>query len=128
MASYPTSIKSYTTKNTGETIQAAHINDLQLEVTAVETGLINGFEHVLKPLITNTSDIGTSSLAWRDIYVGTSIRSTGTVAAAGFLRLANATDLAWRNAGNSADVAFRVSAGNIFTFGAGVAPDTDNVY
>lgn len=43
-ASYPTSVKSFTTKNDGpgNTIQAAHVNDLQLEVTAVEQDLISG--------------------------------------------------------------------------------------
>ena len=41
-ASYPTSAKSFTTKNTNDTNQAAHVNDLQLEVTAIETDLIAG--------------------------------------------------------------------------------------
>lgn len=41
-ASYPTSIKSFTTKATNDTIQAAHVNDVQLEVTAIETDLIGG--------------------------------------------------------------------------------------
>lgn len=41
-ASYPTSPKSFTTKNAGDSIQAAHINDLQDEVTAVESDLIGG--------------------------------------------------------------------------------------
>jgi len=43
-ASYPTSAKAFTTKvdGTGNTILAAHINDLQAEVTAVETDLIAG--------------------------------------------------------------------------------------
>ena len=41
-ASYPTSAKSFTTKNTNDTIQGAHVNDLQLEVTAIETDLIAG--------------------------------------------------------------------------------------
>ena len=39
---YPTGITSFTTKNAGETIQPAHVNDLQTEVTAIETDLING--------------------------------------------------------------------------------------
>ncbi len=39
-ASYPTSAKVFTTKNTNDTIQAAHINDLQAEVTAIETDLL----------------------------------------------------------------------------------------
>lgn len=42
MASYPTSVKTFTTKNTGDDILAAHINDLQDEVTAIEDGLLNG--------------------------------------------------------------------------------------
>lgn len=39
-ASFPTSAKSFTTKNTSDTIQAAHINDLQAEVTAIENCLL----------------------------------------------------------------------------------------
>lgn len=41
-ASYPSSAKSFTTKNSGQTIDPNHINDLQLEVAAVETDLIAG--------------------------------------------------------------------------------------
>jgi hypothetical protein len=43
-ASYPTTPKVFTTKSDGpgNTILAAHINDLQAEVTAVETDLIAG--------------------------------------------------------------------------------------
>ena len=41
-ASYPTSAKSFTTKNTSDTIQAAHVNDLQDEVTAIEGDLVAG--------------------------------------------------------------------------------------
>ena len=41
-ASYPSSAKSFTTKNTNDTIQADHVNDLQLEVTAVENDLVGG--------------------------------------------------------------------------------------
>lgn len=41
-ASYPNSAKSFTTKSNGGTIDASHVNDLQLEVSAIETDLING--------------------------------------------------------------------------------------
>ena len=43
-ASYPSSAKTFTTKSdgAGNTILAAHINDLQLEVTAIENDLITG--------------------------------------------------------------------------------------
>ena len=40
-ASYPTSVKSFTTKVDGvDDVQADHVNDLQLEVAAVETELL----------------------------------------------------------------------------------------
>lgn len=47
-ASYPTAVKSFTTKASGETVQAAHINDLQDEVTAIETGLLGTLTHDVK--------------------------------------------------------------------------------
>jgi len=46
-ASYPTSVKTFSTKATNDVIQAAHVNDLQDEVTAIETGLLNGLQHHL---------------------------------------------------------------------------------
>lgn len=42
MATYPTSAKVFTTKNPGDTIQSATIDDLQDEVTAIEQDLIAG--------------------------------------------------------------------------------------
>ena len=48
-ASYPTTAKAFTTKATGDTYQAAHINDLQDEVTAIETALLtSGLAHAVK--------------------------------------------------------------------------------
>jgi hypothetical protein len=43
-ASYPTTAKVFTTKSDGpgNTILAAHVNDLQLEVTAIEQDLVAG--------------------------------------------------------------------------------------
>lgn len=41
-ASYPASSKSFTTKSNGGTIDASHINDAQLEITAIEDDLIAG--------------------------------------------------------------------------------------
>jgi hypothetical protein len=46
-ASYPTSIKSFSNRSAGQTIGAAHVNDLQDEVSALETGLLNGLQHGL---------------------------------------------------------------------------------
>jgi len=42
MASYPTSVKTFTTRNAGDVIQPSHVNDLQDEVNAVEAGLLTG--------------------------------------------------------------------------------------
>lgn len=39
-ASYPTSVKSFTTKSTNDVIEAAHVNDLQDEVNAVESDIL----------------------------------------------------------------------------------------
>lgn len=41
MANYPTSAPSFTTKNTGDIIQPAHVNDIQDEVVAIGTVLVN---------------------------------------------------------------------------------------
>lgn len=46
-ATYPAGVRSFTTKAPGQTIQPAHINDLQDEVTAIEDGLINGIAHAM---------------------------------------------------------------------------------
>lgn len=42
MASYPSAVKSFTTKNAADTIQPAHINEVQDEIAALEDGLLNG--------------------------------------------------------------------------------------
>lgn len=41
-ASFPSSVKSFTTKLSGDTIQPAHLNDVQAEITAIETALVGG--------------------------------------------------------------------------------------
>lgn len=42
---YPTSVSVFSAKNAGDVIQPAHVNDLQTEVSAIETGLLNGLSH-----------------------------------------------------------------------------------
>ena len=42
MANFPTSVFAPASKNTGDTIQATHVNALQDEVTAIEDGYLNG--------------------------------------------------------------------------------------
>ncbi len=69
-ASYPTSVKSFTTKvdGAGNTIAAAHINALQDEVVAVEDALENGFTHALKPTVAGAETLGTTPLPWGEVY------------------------------------------------------------
>lgn len=47
MAQYPTANPSFTTKNTGDTIQPSHINGIQDEVVAIGTDLRGGLQHAL---------------------------------------------------------------------------------
>lgn len=72
MASYPTSVKSYTTKSdgAGNKIFAAHINDLQDEVTAIEDGLLNGTAPVNSSRITAPAmQIGGNSSITGELFV-----------------------------------------------------------
>lgn len=47
MASYPTSVFNPAIRSNGQTIDAAHVNDLQGEVTAVENALLGTITHSL---------------------------------------------------------------------------------
>lgn len=82
-ASYPTSTKSFSTKVDGNTVSAAHVNDLQDEVVAVETGLRDGLAHDLK--FTDASyDIGKSGATRpRDLFLSRNATVGGTVTATG---------------------------------------------
>jgi len=64
-ASYPGSVKTFTTKVNGvDAPDAEHINDLQLEVAAVETELLGGWTDY-----SNTSTVtGWSSFTTKQIY------------------------------------------------------------
>ena len=73
---YPTSVIVFTTKNAGDTIQPAHPNDLQTEVTALEQGLLNGVAHALHPDGDQTRALGSSNTRW--VIHGSQL-STGTV-------------------------------------------------
>ena len=47
MATYPGGVFSPAAKATGNVIQAAHVNDLDTEVTAIEDALLNGLAHAV---------------------------------------------------------------------------------
>jgi hypothetical protein len=63
---YPSGIQTFTTKSAGQTIQPADINSPQTEITAIETGLLSGFQHgitVAVAGITQSASTGVNSLA-----------------------------------------------------------------
>lgn len=90
-ASYPTSVKSFSTKLAGQTISAAHINDIQDEIAAIETAMLtSGFAHALKPSVTGAQDLGTSGLHWGTLYVN-AINGVSSDYACGRLTLTSGT-------------------------------------
>jgi hypothetical protein len=69
VADYPSSVKTFTTKVTGNVIEAAHVNDIQGEVVAVENALLNGLAHDIKPSVTDTHSLGTASTTrWLEVF------------------------------------------------------------
>jgi hypothetical protein len=68
-ASYPGAVKTFTTKNAGDAIQPADVNDLQDEVNAIEAGLLNGLAHDAIPDATaNNRNVGSTAKKWRDAH------------------------------------------------------------
>lgn len=73
-ASYPTAVKTFTTKNAGDTIQPAHINDLQDEVVAIEQGLLGG----VSPLQSSNSTLANLSVPGLSTFTG-NVKMDGTL-------------------------------------------------
>ena len=65
-ASYPTSVKSFSSKLSGDLIALSHMTDLQDEVVAVETALVNGL-----PVTHGGSGRLTATTAYSVIAAGT---------------------------------------------------------
>lgn len=81
MANYPTGVFAPAAKTAGQTIDAAHINDLQDEVVAIENALLNGVAH---NLTLNSTGVLTVAAQPRSLMVSTAVQaisssqSTGT--------------------------------------------------
>lgn len=80
-ASYPTAVKSFTVRSAGDTIQPAHLNDLQDEVAAIEAGLLNGTAPLTSSnaVVANLSVAGGSTLASLQVAGNSTIAGTLTV-------------------------------------------------
>jgi hypothetical protein len=94
-ASYPTTIKSFETKSTGDVIYTTHITDLELEVVAIETALKTGptvlaaasFSGAVTlagglntPLVVAQGGTGLATLASAGVLVGAGTGTPTTVA------------------------------------------------
>jgi hypothetical protein len=67
-ASYPSSLFAYTNVNNGDTSDASQIDNPVAEIIAIETALLNGFQHALKPLTNNTYTLGDVSHRWSKVW------------------------------------------------------------
>lgn len=72
-ASYPSAVKSFANRSPGQTIGSAHINDLQDEVAAIESALVNG------PINLQASTLASLSVAGASTFAGTVTFSTTVV-------------------------------------------------
>lgn len=74
---YPSGIPTFTVKSAGQTIQPAHVNDLQTEVTALATDLING---MTGPFIANAGFKSSNSTVGALHVAGDSTFASSTMA------------------------------------------------
>lgn len=123
-AQYPGAVKTFTTKNAGDTIQPADVNDLQDEVNAIEDGLLNGSARLNSShsTVATLSVVGNSTLA-SSITIGTvgyvfpasAPTSSGQVLTVSSTGTANT--LTWQNA-NGAFTLLKANAGSDATAAA----------
>ena len=82
-ASYPTSVKSFSSKANGDLIDVGHVTDLQDEVVAVETALLGtlagplslaeGRLTLTSATPVTTADVSAATTAYYTPYIGNSI-------------------------------------------------------
>ncbi|HEY6043154.1 MAG TPA: hypothetical protein VIX58_13575, partial [Anaerolineae bacterium] len=92
MASYPTSVKTFTSKTAGQVIQPVDVNDLQDEVNAIEGGLLNGTANLQSSnsTVANLSVLGKSTLVG-NVQMNGNSTITGTLTVGGAFSPANLT-------------------------------------
>ena len=91
MADYPTTSFAPTTKSSGQTIAASHMNDVQSEIRAIELALLStGLAHHLL-FVDATYDIGASGATRpRDLFLSRNATIGGTLAVTGATTLTGA--------------------------------------
>lgn len=101
-ASYPGAVKTFASRNAGDVIQPAHINDLQDEVNALEAGLLNG----TAPLNSSHSTLASLSVLGKSTFAGNVVFSSavtltfnGSVGVSGQVLQSNGSSgVLWSNA------------------------------
>lgn len=76
MASYPNSVKTFTTKNAGDIVQPADINDPQDEINAMQDGLLNGTARLNS---SNSTMVHLSVTAGMEVVGNSTLGSTVTI-------------------------------------------------
>lgn len=134
-ASYPSSIITLPTINNGDTSDASNINTPNAEIVAIETGLLNGFQHDLKPLNDDSNSIGSTSKRWlkgwfQDLDLdGTLTLAAGLPVASGGTGLTSGTSggiLAFTGGTTLASSAALAANALALGGGAGAVPFTDS--
>lgn len=94
MANFPGSVKTFTSRNTGDVIQPGHVNDLQDEVNAIEDGYLNGTARLnssnstlVSLSVTGPSTVGTLQAGASTVATLSAGASTVTTLSAGLSTL-----------------------------------------
>jgi len=83
-ATYPTGIRAFPIYANGDQVTPATINDPNLEITAIETGLRDGLAHHVVPDLTgNQRSLGTSGAQWYDLVLSHNATIGGTLTVTG---------------------------------------------
>src|SRR4051812_22831006 len=96
MASFPTAVKSFATVVNGGTIQAATTNDMQDEISAIETGYLNGTARLnaAASTVASLNVTGASTLSGSVIHGGAWVNGPEPFAGSFTLSTGNTNDLA----------------------------------
>ena len=93
-ATYPSGIRAFPVYANGDQVTPATINDPDLEITALETGLLQGLAHDLVPDVTgNHRSLGTPGQEWYDLRVSHDAVVAGTLQVTGGVTLSGAVTL-----------------------------------
>lgn len=134
-ASFPTSVKSFTTKNNGDSIVASHVNDIQDEVMAIETGVIRALKKIYNVLdygadptgVADSTSAFQSAIAAAKSAAGTVYVPMGTYIITDTLDLRAASNLqsiALVGADACPILQCSISGASVITFGNGAAEGT----